>query len=226
MKRTISYICILTILAFSLVGCKNPSVKSDRETKELKNSTINSSISSNEDSEFDKESIEYLVTKKADYVACYPKDMYELADVVVCGKWGEKINTYVGENSFPITQRKFNIGEIFKGTISSEEIVVEYYGGSVPLASYLETLTPEQIIKQGFDSNASKNTKAMVTYAETEESVSVNFNDMYMLFLSYDDACDTYFVLCDAYGACKMSGENIYSLAEKTYTNTEFLHKK
>lgn len=223
MKRIISYICILTMLTFSLIGCKKFSAKSD---KELKNSTINNLMSFNKDSEFDNESIEYLVTKKADYVACYPEDMYELADVVVSGKWGEKINTYVGENSFPITQIKFNIREIFKGTTSSEGIVVEYYGGSVPLARYLETLTQEQIIKQGFDINASKNTKAIVTYAETEESVSVNSNDMYMLFLSYDDTCDTYFVLCDAYGACKMSGENIYSLAEKTYTNTDFLHKK
>lgn len=54
------------------------------------------------------------------------------------------------------------------------------------------------------------------------ECVSVNEKDSYMLFLSYDKENDTYFILCDAYGACKMDKGLIYSLAEEKYVDAEF----
>ena len=64
--------------------------------------------------------------------------------------------------------------------------------------------------------------KADSVVFDLEDAVSVNEKDSYMLFLSYDKENDTYFILCDAYGACKMDKGLIYSLAEEKYVDAEF----
>lgn len=87
---------------------------------------------------------------------------------------------------------------------------------------YYTSGTEEQIAKRGLDCSVSEAAKMTVSYGMTKESVSVNEKDSYMLFLSYDKENDTYFILCDAYGACKMDKGLIYSLAEEKYVDAEF----
>ena len=216
MKKVISIICVFTMLTFSLISCGKQSTDVN-PSNTLDNNNVVEVTNTNEN-----DSINYTISKEEDYVACLPEDLFEIADVVVKGTFGKTINTYVCDNSLPVTQIVFNVDDVHKGKIAGAKIIVEYYGGTVSMYSYLDTLTEEQIAKRGLDCSVSEAAKMTVSYGMTKESVSVNEKDSYMLFLSYDKENDTYFILCDAYGACKMDKGLIYSLAEEKYVDAEF----
>lgn len=201
MKKTISYACILTAVSLLLIGCSH---------------TAPHSPSGND------EAMKHTITRNADYIATAPKDMFEIADAVVEGTFKEPIGSYVSETSFPVTQRTFAPANIYKGNVNDEEITVEYYGGSVPMSSYLASLTEEQIEKRGIDYSAEEIAKMSVSYKPSKEAVSINEEDTYMLFLSYDQESGRYFILCDAYGACRMKDGLIYSLAEDAFLPIDF----
>lgn len=205
MKKTVCLICVISMLSFALMSCTNTMSEQSSEQ----------SIDSNE-------IINYTITREADYVASAPEDMFEISDVVVEGTFGDTLNTYVSDNSFPVTQVAFNVNSTLKGNVPDSKIIVEYYGGTVSMYSYLDSLTEEQILKRGIDCSVAEASKMTVSYADTKESVSVNTSDTYMLFLTYDKETDTYFILCDAYGACKMDHGCIYSLAEEKYVSVDF----
>lgn len=66
--------------------------------------------------------------------------------------------------------------------------------GTVPLSDYLETLSAEEIAKLGLDLFSIDFDNAFVTLAHGTESVTVNEEDTYLLFLSYDKEKDIYFM--------------------------------
>lgn len=200
MRKVICFICILSMLSFTLLSCNNMEIEPP-ENDEI---------------------INYTITKEADYIATTPEDLYQISDVVVEGCFIQKINTYVSDNSFPVTQTIFRVNDIHKGEVANNKIIVEYYGGTVSMYSYLDSLTEDQIVKRGIDCSVVEAARMTVSYGVTKESVTVNENDTYMLFLSYDKEKDTYFILCDAYGACITSEGRVYSLVEDEFVDVEF----
>lgn len=243
MKKIICLLCALCLLPVTLIGCEHattgsldPGIGTD---KIIGGQTTTDPLNQNTGSDDEitdgqaatdplnqatgtDEIIDYTVTGYADFIATAPEDLYKTADVVVEGTFGETINTYVCEHSLPVTQVIFNVESVNKGVIPKRSIIVEYYGGTVPMYSYLNTLTEEQIAKMGIDRSVVDVSKMTVTYGVTKESVIVNQSETYMLFLSYDAENDTYFILCDAYGACKMDDGLIYSLQEEKYVQADF----
>lgn len=201
MKKTIYCTCIMAMLSFTLMGCGSTTPEPPADNVE----TVN-----------------YTITREADYIATDPKDMFTIADVVVEGSFGNPIGSYVNDASFPVTQREFTVTNTHKGDVNDEKITVEYYGGTVSMSSYLDSLTEEQIEKRGIDYSAAEAVKMTVSYEATKESVSIDKEDTYMLFLSYDKENDRYFILCDTYGACKTDHGLIYSLADDAYIEVDF----
>lgn len=171
------------------------------------------------------EVFDYVVTRKANYIARLPKDMFKVADIVVKGRFEETLEPYVTEYSMPVTKARFAVEYVFKGEMNLDRVIVEYYGGTVPLSTYLETLKPEEVSKLGIDLASMDLSNATVTYAQTKESVSVNYDDTFLLFLAHNEENSRYFILCDAYGACKMKDGKVYDLVNDAYVETDFLRE-
>lgn len=223
LKKVICLLCALLLLFATLAGCgqatadlSNPNIEivqmADRQT---------TTDPRNQNTEAD-EIVDYTIVNYADYIATALEDLYQIADVVIVGTFGETVQTYVCEHSVPVTQVMFHVESTNKGTVSQRSIIVEYYGGTVSMSSYLDTLTADQIAKRGLDRPDVDISNMTVTYETTKESVVVDRSGTYMLFLSYDAARDTYFILCDAYGACKMEDGLVYSLREEKYVQADF----
>ena len=88
MKKVISIICVFTMLTFSLISCGKQSTDVN-PSNTLDNNNVVEVTNTNEN-----DSINYTISKEADYVACLPEDLFEIADVVVKGTFGKTINTY------------------------------------------------------------------------------------------------------------------------------------
>lgn len=223
LKQVICLLCALFLLSATLTGCGQATAdQSDPniEIVEIADRQTTTDLR-NQNTEAD-EIVDYTIVNYADYIATTPEDLYQIADVVIVGTFGETVQTYVCEHSLPVTQVMFHVESTNKGTIPQSSVVVEYYGGTVSMSSYLDTLTAEQIAKRGLDRPDVDISNMTVTYETTKESVVVDRSGTYMLFLSYDAARDTYFILCDAYGACKMEDGLVYSLREEKYVQADF----
>ena len=223
MKQVICLLCALLLLSATLTGCRQATANLSDPNIEIVQMADRQTATDprNQNTEAD-ETIDYPITNYADYIATTPEDLYQIADVVIVGTFGETVQTYVCEHSLPVTQVIFNVESVNKGVIPKRSIIVEYYGGTVPMRSYLDTLTADQIAKRGLDRPDVDISNMTVTYETTKESVVVDRSGTYMLFLSYDAENDTYFILCDAYGACKMEDGLIYSLREEKYVQADF----
>lgn len=238
MKKTLY---ILVIAVFLLISCeeRETASNSSQEQVSISISDVSSTDVPNNTSDIadvetdhkntaeanhESNAFKYIVSKKADYIACLPKDMYRVANVVVKGKFESEVDTYVAEHSMPVTRALFTVEKVFKGMTDSKKIIVNYYGGTVSLSDYLATLSAEEITKLGFDSTTMDLNNATLVYAQTKESVVVNNEDTYVLFLSYDKEKDIYFILCDAYGACKMKNGKVYDLMNESYIEPDFLN--
>lgn len=169
-----------------------------------------------------EEGFQYIVSKKSNYIARLPKDLFRVADIVVKGRFEETVSTFVSNHSMPVTRIMFAIEEVYKGEADSDRIAVDYYGGTVSLSDYLKTLSPGEIVKLG-PYSADDLQYATVTYAQTKESVVIESESAYLLFLSHDAENDIRFILCDAYGACKMKDGLIYDLVNDAYILPDFL---
>ncbi|MDO4754052.1 MAG: hypothetical protein Q4A41_03520 [Bacillota bacterium] len=247
MKKSMRFLGALAICLFALSVCAcghGKEARTSNEAAETEKSTAESSSSERLSSVPDSDRIgsgtteestgrqatdsaghakDYVVRRKANHIAHLPKDLFRLADLVVKGKFEEEIDTYVAEHSIPVTRASFIVEEIYKGEADSEKIVVHYYGGSAPLTDYFETLSTEEIEKWGLDISDADLEHATVTYAHTKESVSVRYGEDYLLFLSDDRERGIRFILCEAYGACKIKDGLVYDLWNDTYIEMDFL---
>ena len=95
MKKVISIICVFTMLTFSLISCGKQSTDVNPSNTLDNNNNVVEVTNTNEN-----DSINYTISKEADYVAYLPEDLFEIADVVVKGTFGKTINTYVCDEKY------------------------------------------------------------------------------------------------------------------------------
>ncbi|MCI9245677.1 MAG: hypothetical protein HFJ30_00775 [Clostridia bacterium] len=166
-----------------------------------------------------KNKADYQIVSHNDYIATKPEDLYEIADLVIVGKYIKDIECYVDEYASIITEAQFEISEILKGDYQSKSININYYGGVVPLKDYISKQTEEQLIKKGISNLSTQQLESKtIEYVVEDSQVEVDDIKESVIFLSYDKEKDYYFVLCNGYGMREVSDDNkMYNLDTKTF---------
>lgn len=150
----------------------------------------------------------YVIAEESDYRAIHPKDLYKQADVVIIGNYVTDNSISVGEANKIITESSFNIKEVIKGgnlLNSYNNIDIEYYGGEVSIEDYVDHLDPDQIKKRGYDKLTEEEKRvSKIKYVPYKETLLTNrekdTTKDYMIFLSYDETNNKYFILSEGYG--------------------------
>lgn len=180
-------------------------------------SSNKSNLSDNQTNSIDEAN--HQIYAHSDYKAINPKDLYDLADLVIVGKYSKANKSYVKDAASIVTESTFEVSKVIKGDYSSKNININYYGGKVTLGEYVKTQTKEQLQKKGLSNLSTEQlSRETVELVIENSSVQVSNNEEYIIFLSYDKEDDYYFVLCDGYGMRKLSGnQEIYNLDTKTF---------
>lgn len=170
----------------------------------------------------DDENYNYTLYSTTDYIATKPEEIYKYADLVIIGNYKSNNKCYMGNAQAVVTESVFNVKKVIKGNYNKDEININYYGGTVCLDDYIKCLSEAQIRKRELNNLTEKQRKSgTVSYdvGKTKVDISEN-NEDYLIFLSYDEKSNIYFVLADGYGMRKISNDNkIYNLDTKKYEN-------
>lgn len=184
----------------------------------LKDNCINGVAYKNVEKE--NEQYNYTIYSNTDYIATKPNDIYKYADLVIVGNYKQTNRNYIGNIQAVVTESKFSVKDVLKGTYDKNEIIINYYGGTVSLEEYVKSLSEQQIEKRGLNLlNERQIKQGTVSYDVGRTKVDINNrNDDYLIFLSYDKESDIYFVLADGYGMRKLSDDNkIFDLDMNSY---------
>lgn len=167
---------------------------------------------------------DYEINVYADYVAGLPKDLYQIADLVVIGTYKEDIKTFADETGLPITSGKISIDKVIKGNLEEDNAIIQFHGGIIPLKEYLRTEDKIDIQKKGVDSLSEEDIKKKtVGLAQTKFTIQKELDQQYLMFLSYDEETDAYFVGADALGMRPMNEEGkIFNPDTQQYETIDF----
>lgn len=226
MKHTELHLTLSALLMFSLWGCSTQTAVQQEPAATASTVSTQSSdpaAAAAADSESDAEN--YIGWYLPEYQSVIPADVFQASAVCVKGKFGKTISTKMDDSAMIVTEIEFHVDHVYKGETKSETINVKYYGGTISFDTYLKSLSEEEIKNRYGDISSRNLPWKTVTFSpmNKKEAVSVNQEDTYVLFLSYNKEEDTYFILSDAYGACKTSDGLIYDLTKDAYTDMAFL---
>lgn len=158
---------------------------------------------------------EYPIGIIVDYaIGTSPKELYEHSDLVIVGKYVKNNKCWVNDVHQIFTNDEFEVLEVLKGKYNSSKINLTYHGGIVPLNEYVSKLDETLKIKMGFSELTEDEIKNM-TFEESR--LKVYKDTEYVIFLSYAQEENCYFVLCDGYGMRELKDGNIYNLDTKTF---------
>lgn len=208
--KRIAIVLIVPVLFATVYGFirlnKNDNIMiSDNRNNELSNTTIEEKLETTH---------EYPIAMTADYaIGTWPEELYKHADLVIIGKYVKNNKCFAKKLGMIVTESEFKVSKVLKGNYSLPKINLNYYGGTVPLKEYINSLVHSQIIKRGYD----KLTEAEIDGKTMENAGLKVYSDAeYVIFLSYDET-DGYFVMCDGYGMREVKGGKIYNLDTKTF---------
>ena len=167
--------------------------------------------------------IKYQITQGSghisDYVAKSPQDLFNNANLVIIGEYVSDAKSYVTYYSAIVTDATFKVTKVLKGKYEADTINVTHYGGIVSASEYLSKQSEEELNKLGIDkSSISKYSSEKVEWINDEFGIYKETGKKYVLFLSYDQENNSYFVLADGYGMRRLSDDGyMYNLDTKSY---------
>ncbi|MGE5456550.1 MAG: hypothetical protein ACM3O4_05570 [Ignavibacteriales bacterium] len=212
------------ILSFVFLNYSNLHKNLNNDSNDNSNNNNNNNNNNSNDNNSQLEVI-YKITKSADYVATSIEDLYKSADLVFIGTKNKDNKTFVGINGLIITESNCNVKEIIKGTYYNNNININYYGGTIRLDEYINSLSEEQIRKKGFNEFDIETRKTkLVGYPLSKTSVLFENNIIeYMIFVNYDQERNMYFVMSDAYGVRKINEVGkVYNLDKEMFETIKF----
>lgn len=233
MKKITAIIFSLVILLF-VCGCSNNNSvmtnnlnieKNTLESYDNKNGYINENnileSSDDKNSYTDDQTNEayldeYFISQTSDYISTDFNDIVKGADLVVRAKYIKNTDTYVSTGRLPITKAEFNIVEIIKGDYSFDAITVEYYGGTVSMYEYIQTMSEAEKLKGGYDYSEDEAKKIAVTYLDEENGVSFESDREYVICLGYNKDDGSYMIHSDAFGMSEVVDGKILNKAKGT----------
>lgn len=211
-------IIIFMVVCLLLTGCGNKDLKANKDLDNI--------------DEIPEEKIYTKVSVMSDYLIIYPEDLYTNAKLVVIGKYVEKGNSYVGPSGTAKTIYMFNVEKVLKGDCSKEKIGVGIDGGTVTLKEYINSLSSEQIKKQGLE-NVDPTDKYIRFELADETSnksrttnASIEIGKSYILFLDYDSYNKTdYIATSNYYSVLELNDNKIYDEKTQNYILIDGLGK-
>lgn len=215
MKKNIIFIVVCLLLT----GCGNKDLNTNKDLNNL--------------DEIPEEKIYTKVSIMSDYLIIYPEDLYTNAKLVVIGKYVEKGNSYVGPSGTAKTIHMFNVEKVLKGDCSKKKIGVGIDGGIVTLKEYINSLSTEQIKKQGLKNvdPTDKYVKFELTDETSNKSKATNASNIeigksYILFLDYDSYNKTdYIATANYYSVLELNDSKIYDEKTQNYILIDNLNK-
>lgn len=212
-------IIIFIVVSLLLTGCGNKDLNTNKDLNNL--------------DEIPEEKIYTKVSIMSDYSIIYPEDLYTNAKLVVIGKYIEKGNSYIGPSGTAKTNHIFNVETVLKGDCSKEKIGVGIDGGIVTLKEYINSLSPEQIKKQGLENvdPTDKYVKFELTDETSNKNKATNASNIeigknYILFLDYDSYDKTdYIATSNYYSVLELNDSKIYDEKTQNYILIDNLNK-
>ena len=127
----------------------------------------------------------------------------------------------------------FNVEKVLKGDCSKEKIGVGIDGGIVTLKEYINSLSTEQIKKQGLKNvdPTDKYVKFELTDETSNKSKATNASNIeigksYILFLDYDSYNKTdYIATANYYSVLELNDSKIYDEKTQNYILIDNLNK-
>lgn len=166
----------------------------------------------------------YSISFSADYVWTSEKDLFENSDVVLIGNYKDTINTHYERSRF-ITTGCIDIERIIKGSVDSNNISIDYYGGKMSVSEFI-SVTGKNVAKQYISDDLSDPivTERYIGELTTGASVNAQTSHKYLIFLSYDPNTSQYFVMADGYGMRKINDEGkAWDIDSQSYVDIEIL---
>ena len=196
------------------VGLQTEDTFSQEDNYEKPNDTFTADL----EAEFGPENFNrYYVSITADYVATDLKDIARMADLVICVRYEKNIDTYVSSGKLPVTRAEFLTLEVLKGEYAGDKIIAEYYGGTVTMYEYLQSMSESEKLKGGYDYTDEEAKNIFVTYLNENNGVSFETGGEYLLCLGYDENDGTYMILSDSFGMSEITDGQVYNKAKNEY---------
>lgn len=231
-KIFVRYAGFILIIAFIGITVICFRINSDFIMKQLTNthsSTTTPSVNNPTVDESDIPKLSYEISYNMDYAtATDPESLFEAADVVIEGIFGNVISTYATEDGRIISVGRIHDINIMKGEkyITGEDLKISYYGGIMSISEYKEQIYSTISLKRGYDKLTKEEAdKQYIGYSKDKCYVNPKQGSKYLIFLSYNKEDGEYFVLCDGYGMREINNEGkVWNIDSSEYE--EFYKKK
>ena len=177
----------------------------------------------------DNNEILFEVTSSASYRTNNPKELYDIADLVLIAEYTNDKESYIEKNGVVFTNSEFKVKQVLKNENDykvGQSIVARHTGGIISFQQFLENKDDAFKEKVGLNSFTEKQKASGKVLFKTE---SIGDKDLIeeknrLLFLGYDETKECFVIIYDNLGMPSISENNkIFNAQTKSYTNYDFL---
>ena len=160
----------------------------------------------------DNNEILFEVTSSASYRTNNPKELYDIADLVLIAEYTNDKESYIEKNGVVFTNSEFKVKQVLKNENDykvGQSIVARHTGGIISFQQFTE--------KQKASGKVLFKTESIGDKDLLEEKNR-------LLFLGYDETKECFVIIYDNLGMPSISENNkIFNAQTKSYTNYDFL---
>jgi len=152
--------------------------------------------------------------------------LLENANIVVIGEFLGTDSTTVTETMLFISEGRVKVAEVIKGEADSDDTLpISFYGGTVPVAQIVESVSPARLEKYGWLNMTKEEQQTfLITYSSSVDHADLKEGETYLFFLGDNEYGN--FVMCGGLGAREVNEEGkVYNPDTRLYDDIPVIAK-